>query len=92
MGCDELLSCFADLHSAVHERNALERRLRDMPGLRADDVIREQSLAACETVLVRRAALYRCLIRQGWTPPAAVVRDLLSDEVLLDEPLGSAGG
>jgi hypothetical protein len=85
----ELLSRFADLHRAVADRDALERRLRVHDG---DPQLRALSLAACERVLQRRAALYRCLIRQGWNAPDDVVRHLLEDEALLAEPLGPAGG
>jgi hypothetical protein len=89
MGDDELLLRFAELERAVRDRDALERRLRDGGG---DADLRELSLAACERVLSRRTGLYRCLIRQGWTPPAAVVRHLVEDEDLLGQSLGDAGG
>ncbi|HVM28018.1 MAG TPA: hypothetical protein VM433_10160 [Mycobacteriales bacterium] len=89
MGEGELLRRFAALHRAVADRDALERRLRVDPD---DARLRELSLAACEQVLAHRSGLYRCLLRQGWTPPAPVVRHLLEDEALLAEPLGSAGG
>ena len=89
MGDDELLERFAHLHHAVLERDALERRWRRDH----DDVqARVLSLMACERVVARRAALYRCLIRHGWTPPPTVVRHLLEDEVLLAEPVGDVGG
>lgn len=88
--CDaELLSRFTALARAVEQRDALEQRLRTVGD---DPNLRTLSLAACEQVLTRRAGLFRCLIRQGWTPPAPVVRDLLNDEILLSEPLGSVGG
>lgn len=86
---DELLLRFAELQRAVRERDALEWRVRDAPD---DEALQGLSLAACERVLARRTGLYRSLIRGGWTPPAAVVRHLLEDEVLLEEPLGSLGG
>lgn len=89
--CDsELLSRFTALARAVEQRDSLEEQLRSVGG--DDRNLRTLSLAACEQVLARRAALYRCLIRQGWTPPAPVIRQLLNDEVLLGEPVGSAGG
>jgi hypothetical protein len=88
MGDQELLLRFDELQRAMHDRDVFERRLRE----RNDDELRELSLAACERVLSRRAGLYRCLIRRGWTPPAAVVRHLLEDEVILGESLGSVGG
>jgi hypothetical protein len=88
MGEDDLLRRFADLELAVRDRDALEQRLKD----HHDDEARELSLAACERVLAQRTGLYRCLIREGWTPAPPVVRHLLEDEVLLDEPIGSAGG
>jgi hypothetical protein len=89
MGEDDLLLRFAELEHAVRDRDDLERRLRCTHG---DADLRELSLAACERVLSRRTSLYRCLLRQGWTPPAGVVQHLLEDELLLGEPLGSAGG
>jgi hypothetical protein len=89
MGEDELLLRFAELQRAVHDRDDLERRVRTD---HEDDDARELSLAACERVLARRTGLYRCLIRHGWTPPPAVVRHLLEDEVILGEEIGSVGG
>jgi hypothetical protein len=86
---DELHVRFAQLDRAVAARDVLERRLAADPH---DDVLRRRSLAACEQVLRARAALHRCLMRQGWRPPPHVVRALLDDELLLDEPLGGAGG
>lgn len=86
---DELHLRFAQLDRAVVSRDALEHRLSADP---RDEALRWRSLAACEQVLRARAALYRCLMRQGWRPPPRVVRDLLDDELLLEEPLGGAGG
>ncbi len=74
MGEDELLAHFAALHRAVAARDALERRLQVSPD---DAQLRALSLAACERELSHRSGLYRCLLRQGWTPPDAVVRHLL---------------
>ena len=89
MDRDELHLRFAQLDRAVVRRDELERRLAADPD---DAVLRRRSLNACEQVLRSRTALYRCLIRQGWQPPRSVVRSLLDDELLLDEPLGGAGG
>lgn len=89
MDRDELHLRFAQLDGAVVSRDALERRLSAYPH---DEALRRRSLVACEQVLRARAALYRCLMRQGWRPPPGVVRALLDDELLLDEPLGGAGG
>jgi hypothetical protein len=86
---DDLLLRFDELRSALRDRDLLEGRLREAGG---DEAVRELSLTACERVLLRRVGLYRCLIRHGWTPPPPVVRQLLEDEAVLTEPLGSAGG
>jgi len=89
MDRDELRVRFAQLDRAVASCDALERRL--LAGAH-DEALRRRSLAACEQVLRTRVALHRCLIRQGWRPPPGVVRALLDDELLLDEPLGGADG
>ncbi len=89
MLADELLLRFTALERAVQARDSLERRLREHP---RSAVTRTRSLVACEQVLRRRSALYRCLIRQGWDPPSAVLREMLDDELLVDEPLGPVGG
>lgn len=86
---DELLLRFAQLDRALCVRDAFERRLRDHP---RDVAVRIRSLDACEQVLRTRAGLYRCLIRQGWQPPSSVLRTMLDDELLVDEPLGPVGG
>ena len=86
---DELHLRFAQLDRAVTWRDALERKVRAHP---ESEALRRRSLLACEQVVRCRTALYRCLIRQGWVPPSPVVRALLDDELLLDEPLGGAGG
>lgn len=85
MQADELLERFRGLERAVARRDAVERRLREHPD---SAVALRTSLWACEQVLRTRAGLYRCLIRQGWEPPTDVVRALLDDELLLDEPCG----
>lgn len=89
MDGSELLRRFAELERAVASRDALEHRLAENP---SSELIRERSLAACELVLRRRTALYRALIRGGWVPPPRLVSELLEDELLVDEPLGGAGG
>ena len=86
---DELRLQITQLDRALSACDALERRLREQP---ESATTRAQSLQACEQVLRSRAALYRCLIRQGWQPPSSVVRAMLDDELLLDEPLGPVGG
>jgi len=89
MADDDLVVRCVELQRALRDRDEQERRLRaDL----ADEQARELSLAACERVLSRRTGLYRWLIREGWTPPAAVVRHLLEDEVLLGEAVGEVGG
>jgi hypothetical protein len=86
---DQLLMRFTEFDRAVHACDVLERRLREHPG---SPTTRSRSLAACEQVLRSRSELYRCLIRQGWQPPSSVLRELLDDELLVDEPLGPVGG
>lgn len=85
MDAEQLLERFRALDRAVARRDAVERRLREHPG---SAVALRTSLCACEQVLRARAGLYRCLIRQGWQPPGDVVRAMLDDELLLDEPCG----
>ena len=89
MADDELLRLFGELARALRDRDTLEQQLQRRPD---DPLVRRLSLAACERVLDRRNALYRGLIRQGWTPPPSVVRHLLEDEVIVREDVGGVGG
>ena len=81
----ELLGSFWQLHAAIIRRDGLEGRIRT--GLLDADLL-DRSLSAAEGVLAARTSLYRCLMDLGWTPPAAVVRDVVLDEGLLAEPAG----
>lgn len=85
MDGEELFQRCASLEHAVTCRDTLERRLREQPHSAS---VRLRSLTACEQVLRARTGLYRCLIREGWQPPPHVVRAMLDDELLLDEPSG----
>lgn len=85
----DLLSYFWALHAAIIRRDGLEERMRNGP---ADDELLTRSLAAAEGVLEARAALYRFLMRNGWTPPDAIVRDVAFDEVVLSQPDGNLPG
>lgn len=87
---DELLMRFWALHAAIIKRDGLEERMRS--GLPLDQELLDRSLAAAEGVLAARAALYRHLMSQGWTPPATVVRDLAYDEIVLTETDGAIHG
>ncbi|HWH29369.1 MAG TPA: hypothetical protein VNU26_10465 [Mycobacteriales bacterium] len=89
MADDELVALFAELAGALRDRDTLEAQLQRDPD---DPLVRRLSLAACDRVLDRRNALYRGLIRQGWTPPPSVVRHLLEDEVIVSEDVGGVGG
>ena len=84
-----LLSRFWALHAAVLRRDGLEERLRLV--VAPDRDLLERSLAAAEGVLTARAALFRHLMDNGWTPPESVVKDLLYDETVLSETGGAAG-
>lgn len=86
----ELLSRFWALHAAVIKRDGLEERMRS--GLPLDQDLLDRSLAASEGVLEARAALFRHLIAAGWTPPDAVVKDLVYDETVLSETDGAVHG
>lgn len=88
MADDELLRLFAELARALRDRNTLEKQLQVHPD---DPLLRRLSLAACDRVLLQRNALHRGLIRQGWTPPAGVVRHLLEDEDIVREGVGGVG-
>ena len=84
-----LLAQFWSLHAAVIKRDGLEDRMR--AGTHEQDML-DRSLAAAEGVLQARSALYRHLIGNGWTPPAALVRDLVYDEIVLSETDGALHG
>lgn len=81
-----LLNAFWALHAATIRRDGLEARMR--AGQLDEDTL-ERSLAAAESVLAARTALYRQLMSLGWTPPDAVVRDIEYDESVLSESDGS---
>ena len=85
----ELLAHFWSLHAAVNKRDGLEDRMR--AGV-LDQELLDRSLAAAEGVLEARAGLYRHLMGKGWTPPAALVRDLAYDEIVLSETDGALHG
>lgn len=86
----ELLGRFWALHAAVIRRDGLEDKLRS--GLQVDPDVLDRSLAAAEGVIEARAALYRYLMDAGWTPPNAVVKDLVYDEIVLSETDGAVKG
>ncbi len=79
----ELLGRFWALHSAVIRRDGIEDRIRS--GKDVDQELLDRSLAAAENVLQARTALYRHLMRSGWTPPEGVVKDLAFDEIVLSQ-------
>jgi hypothetical protein len=85
-----LLARFWALHAAVIRRDGIEARLRS--GLPMDQDLLDRSLAAAEGVLAARAALYRHLMESGWTPPDALVKDLVYDEIVLSETDGALHG
>ena len=87
---DDLLARFWALHAAIIKRDGLEERMRS--GLPMDSDLLDRSLAAAEGVLEARAALYRYLMDVGWTPPDAVVKDLVYDETVLSETEGGIPG
>ena len=87
---DELLARFWALHAAIIKRDGLEERMRS--GLPLDQDLLDRSLSAAEGVLAARAALYRHLMQQGWSPPETVVRDLAYDEIVLTETDGAVHG
>ncbi len=83
----ELLSRFWALHAAIIARDGIEQRMRS--GGPIDRDLLDRSLAAAEAVLEARAGLYRHLMASGWTPPNAVVKDLVYDEIVLAETEGA---
>lgn len=85
----ELLGHFWTLHAAVIRRDGLEERMRSG---QLDQDLLDRSLAAAEAVLEARAGLYRHLMKAGWTPPPAVVKDLTYDEIVLSETDGAVHG
>lgn len=82
-----LLTRFWALHAAVIRRDGIEARMRS--GAPIDQEMLDRSLTAAEGVLEARAALYRHLMDNGWTPPDTVVRDLAYDEIVLSETDGA---
>lgn len=85
----QLLAHFWSLHAAVIKRDGLEDRMR--AGMHEQELL-DRSLAAAEGVLHARSTLYRHLIGNGWTPPPALVRDLVYDEIVLSETEGASLG
>jgi hypothetical protein len=79
-----LLSRFWALHAAIIKRDGLEQRMRSGE---LDGDLLDRSLAAAESVIEARTALYRHLMDAGWRPPDLVVRDVAYDEVVLRETL-----
>jgi hypothetical protein len=84
-----LLSCFWALHAATIRRDGLDARMR--AGQLDEDTL-DRSLAAAESVLAARTALYRQLMSLGWTPPDHVIRDVEYDEIVLSETDGVVPG
>lgn len=85
----ELLTHFWALHAAIIRRDGLEERMR---AGRQDETLLDRSLAAAEGVLEARASLYRHLMSTGWTPPQAIVRDVVYDEIVLSQSDGAVHG
>lgn len=85
----ELMGHFWSLHAAVIRRDGLEDRMRHGE---LDQDLLDRSLAAAEGVLEARAGLYRHLMGNGWAPPAALVRDLAYDEIVMSETDGALHG
>jgi hypothetical protein len=69
-------------HDALQRRDGVEARLRRGD---VDLDLRDRSLRAADAVTAARLNLYRSLVAQGWTPPAAVVRHIDLDAALLRE-------
>jgi hypothetical protein len=77
---DRLHAVVWAFHTAVQRRDGIELRLR-RGELDAD--LQDRSLSAAEAVVEARIALYRLLISEGWTPPAAIVSDIEYDDAVL---------
>ncbi len=82
----ELLSRFWEFHAALVRRDGLEDRIRagDL-----DPSLLERSLPAAEAVIAARSRMYRCLMRQGWSPPPSIVQDLAYDDTVLSQWSGA---
>lgn len=73
----ELLDCLNRLGNAY--ANHMQRvETADLPTPRLVDT--------ANAVLLARLDLYRCLIRQGWTPPPAIRAQIYADIDLLGLP------
>ena len=79
---DRLHAAVWAFHAAVQRRDGIEARLRRGE---QDLDLRDRSLAASEAVVEARVALYRMLIGDGWTPPAAVAQEIEYDDSVLRE-------
>jgi hypothetical protein len=77
---DRLHAVVWAFHTAVQRRDGIELRLR-RGELDAD--LQDRSLSAAEAVVEARIAMYRMLIAEGWTPPAAIVQDMEYDDAVL---------
>lgn len=80
---DDLHHAIWALHDALQRRDGIEARLR---GGDADAELYDRGLSAAEAVVHARLALFRVLVTQGWTPPAAVATQVHLDAHLMREP------
>ena len=79
---DRLHAAVWAYHSAVQRRDGIEGRLRRGE---LDLDLQDRSLAASESVVQARNALYRMLISEGWTPPPALAQQIEYDDSVLRE-------
>jgi hypothetical protein len=80
---EQLHAAIWALHDALQRRDGIEERVRANG---PDDKLYKRGLAASETVVHARLALYRVLITQGWTPPPSITQQLDLDAHLMKEP------
>jgi hypothetical protein len=80
---DELHAAIWALHDALQRRDGIEERLRSGD---ADPRLYDRGLAASESVVHARLALYRVLMTHGWTPPKNLVEQVDLDARLMAEP------
>jgi hypothetical protein len=78
----ELHDAIWALHDALQRRDGIEQRLRNGD---PDARLFDRGLAASEAVVHARLSLYRVLVDQGWTPPAAIANQVHLDAQLMTE-------
>jgi hypothetical protein len=79
---EQLHAAIWAFHDALQRRDGIEERLRTGD---PDAGLYDRGLAASESVVHARLALYRVLVDQGWTPPQGLAHQVDLDAHLMTE-------